>query len=164
MRTVTPARQAPNPAGDFNHALNCANERDAFDSLMRAAESGCVRAQFLVGLAYHVGRGAPVDYGLARTWYRRAAGSGDGYAIANLGVMSLLGQGEPSGELEAYTWVRSAVGLGHVWLRPALDWLENWITGAVGTESCLVDGLLPEIPVLRTCTAAQCDPSCCNAV
>ncbi|MGA3044615.1 MAG: tetratricopeptide repeat protein [Bryobacteraceae bacterium] len=155
--------RAGNPAADFNRALHCSSDADAFDSLLRAAEGGCLRAQFLVGLAYHTGRGVAVDYARAGAWYREAAGSGDGHAIANLGVMSLLGQGTPADDVNAYTWVQSAVGLGHEWLRPALDWLERRVTGREAGDS---DGILasisPETPAFRACTRPDCDHARCN--
>ena len=152
-----------NPAADFNRALHCSSDADAFDSLLRAAQGGCLRAQFLVGLAYHTGRGVAVDYERAGAWYREAAGSGDGHAIANLGVMSLLGQGAPADDLDAYTWVQSAVGLGHEWLRPALDWLERRVTGReVASSDGMLASISPETPVLGPCTQPGCDPSRCN--
>lgn len=154
-------RTSSHPAADFNRALRCSNEAEAFGNLLRAAENGCLRAQFLVGLAYHTGRGVAVDYEQARTWYGRAAGSGDDYAIANLGVMSLLGQGSPAGDLEAYTWIQSAVGLGHAWLRPALEMLEARINGRGGAADPLLP-VAPERPVFGPCTQPGCDPSRCN--
>jgi TPR repeat protein len=163
----TPSR-ANHPAADFNRALDCSNDADAFDSLLRAAEAGCLRAQFLVGLAYHTGRGVALDCERAGTWYRKAAGSGDSHAIANLGVMSLLGQGAPADDLDAYTWVQSAVGLGHEWLRPVLDLLERRVTGGDGYDDAASDSrrilasVSPETPTLRPCTQPGCDPSRCN--
>ena len=131
---------------------------------MRAAESGCLRAQFLVGLAYHTGRGVAVDFERAAVWYRAAAGSGDGSAIANLGVMSLLGQGAPADDLDAYAWIQSAVGLGHEWLRPVLEILEQRIagTGEAVEISRIIPELSPEAPVFRPCTQPGCDPSRCE--
>ena len=159
----TPSR-ANRAAVDFNRALQCSNDADAFDSLLRAAEAGCLRAQFLVGLAYHIGRGVALDYERAGTWYRKAAGSGDSHAIANLGVMSLLGQGAPADDLDAYTWVQSAVGLGHRWLRPVLDLLDRRVSGGgdAGDSERILASVSPEIPALRPCTQPGCDPSRCN--
>ena len=159
-----PPSPASQPAADFNRALRCRSEADAFPCLLRAAEAGCLRAQFLVGLAYHTGRGVAVDYERAGAWYRKAAGGGDSHAIANLGVMSLLGQGAPADDLDAYTWVQSAVGLGHEWLRPALGVLERRVTGggeAAGGPRILAS-LSPETPALRPCTQPGCDPSRCD--
>ena len=151
------------PAADFNRALQCSSEVDAVDSLLRAAADGCLRAQFLVGLAYHTGRGVAVDYERAGVWYRRAAGSGDAYAIANLGVMSLLGQGTAADDLDAYCWIQCAVGLGHKWLRPVLDVLERRITGRgePGSDPVLAS-VSPETPALGPCTLPGCDPSRCR--
>jgi len=159
----TPAR-GNQPAADLNRALRCSNDADAFDSLLRAAEGGCLRAQFLVGLAYHIGRGVAVDYERAGAWYRKAAGSGEGHAIANLGVMSLLGQGTPADDLDAYAWVQSAVGLGHEWLRPALEVLERRVTrgGEPGDRDRMTGSVWPEAPVFGPCTRPGCDPSRCE--
>jgi TPR repeat protein len=160
-----PPSRAHHPEADFNRALRCSNDAEAFASLLRAAEDGCQRAQFLVGLAYHTGRGVAVDCERAGAWYRKAAGSGDSHAIANLGVMSLLGQGAPADDLEAYTWIQSAVGLGHQWLRPVLDLLERRITGAcgdAGDSGRILASVSPEAPALGPCTRPGCDPSRCN--
>ena len=154
--------RAAHPAAEFNRGLRSGNDVEAFHSFLQAAESGCLRAQFLVGLAYQTGRGVAVDYDQAAAWYRRAAGSGDGNAIANLGVMSLLGQGNPADDLEAYTWIQSAVGLGHEWLRPALDELERRIAGQAGSEDACRIAVAPETPVLSPCKQPGCDPSRCN--
>ena len=157
--------RADRRAADFNRGLQCASDSEAFDSLLRAAESGCVRAQFLVGLAYHTGRGVAVDYERAEAWYRKAAGGGDSHAMANLGVMSLRGQGAPADELDAYAWVQSAVGMGHQWLRPVLDVLERRITGreSAGGEGILAS-VAPETPALGPCLRPACDPSRCDVV
>ena len=155
----------PAPARDYNHALHCADDREAFSSLLRAAEGGCVRAQFLLGLAYHTGRGIGIDYQLAGAWYQKAAAAGDRHAIANLGVMSLLGQGAPPDDLEAYTWIRSAVGLGHEQLRPALVLLERRIAGKpdLCNAGPILAALQPEEPVLVPCARPGCDPSRCES-
>ncbi|MGO4880153.1 MAG: tetratricopeptide repeat protein [Bryobacteraceae bacterium] len=152
------------PAADFNRALRCSSDAEAFAGFLRAAEAGCLRAQFMVGLAYQTGRGVAVDYERAAAWYRKAAGGGDGHAIANLGVMSLLGQGAPADDLDAYAWVQSAVGLGHAWLRPVLEVLERRIVGQASRP--VQDGVLtsvsPEVPSLPACQRPGCDPSRCE--
>ena len=154
----------PHPAADFNRALHCASDVEAFDNLLRAAEDGCLRAQLLVGVAYHTGRGVAVDYARAAEWYRRAAAGGDSYAITNLAVMSLLGQGAPADDLDAYTWTASAVGMGHVWLRPILETLERRINSSAGAADAAraIPPVSPEIPVFGPCTQPGCDPSRCN--
>jgi len=154
------------PMGEFNRALASANERDAFDHLLRAAEAGCLRAQLRVGLAYQTGRGTAVDFERAAGWYSKAAGNGDSFAIANLGIMCLLGQGTAADELDAYTWVRSAVELGHEKLQPALDFLEGRIRGCGGDAAAgdrILASVSPEVPAVRPCCRAACDPSRCDA-
>ncbi|MGA2118240.1 MAG: tetratricopeptide repeat protein [Bryobacteraceae bacterium] len=158
----TPSR-AHHPAADYNRALVCSNDADAFASLLRAAEAGCLRAQFLVGLAYHTGHGVAPDYQRAAAWYRKAAGGGDSHAIANLGVMSLLGQGTPADDLDAYAWIQSAVGLGHRWLRPVLEQLERRVNGLESHDrGRILASISPETPPLGPCTQPGCDPSRCE--
>ena len=161
---IQPSSRGGNPAAEFNRALRCTNDVESFNGLLQAAEGGCLRAQFLVGLAYHTGHGIAVNYEEAAHWYRKAAGGGDGHAITNLGVMTLLGQGLPADDLDAYTWVRSAVGLGHAWLRPALEMLERRIQGYpdAGDRAFILEGLAPEAPILEPCTQPDCDPSRCK--
>jgi hypothetical protein len=153
---------------DLNHALGCSNATEAFRNLLRAAQAGCLRAQSLVGLAYHTGRGVAVDFERAADWYRKAAGGGDSYAIANLGVMSFLGQGAVADDVDAYTWLQSAVGLGRQQLRPVIDLLERRLTGQ-SSDSNECDGSLatlisPQTPAVRPCSRTGCDPCRCDAV
>jgi TPR repeat protein len=155
---------ATQPMADLNRALASASDADAFGSLLRAAQAGCLRAQTLVGWAYQTGRGVAVDFERAADWYRKAACGGDSYAIANLGVMSLLGQGAAADDLEAYTWLQSAVGLGHADLRPVLDRLERRVTGASTDGGPFAPLVLPQTPSVRPCTKPVCDPSRCDAV
>jgi len=161
------AEDAQHPMAEYNRALDCANERDGFDHLLRAARAGCLRAELRVGLAYHTGRGTAADFEQAAGWYCKAAAGGDSFAIANLGVMCLLGQGAPGDDLDAYTWVRSAVELGHEKLRPALDYLEGRIGGDGGadgaTREVVLAAISPEVPPVRLCRRAACDPSRCDA-
>ena len=150
---------------DFNRALACASEDEAFDSLLRAAHAGCLRAQSLVGLAYHTGRGVAVDFEQAAGWYRKAAAGGDSCAMANLGAMSLLGQGTVADDVDAYTWLRSAVGLGHERFLPVIDLLERRLTGdSHEHDSRIVSGISPQTPEVRPCPRAVCDPCLCEPV
>ena len=151
---------ASHPGANLNRGLR----NQDIGSLLLAAEAGCLRAQFLVGLAYHTGRGVEVDYERAAAWYHKAAGSGDRHAIANLGVMSVLGQGAPADDAEAYAWVQSAVGLGHEWLRPVLQFLEQRLTGSdrAGEGDCILSSISPETPEFRPCTQPVCDHSRCD--
>ena len=153
---------AHQPMADLNRALASANDAEAIDSLLRAAEAGCVRAQTLLGWAYQNGQGVPVDYEQAAHWYRRAASHGDSCAMANLGVMSLLGHGPDAGDIEAFIWLQSAAGLGHRDLRPALSWLERRITSE--RSDGVSPAVLPESPPAHPCTMPVCDPSRCGAV
>jgi hypothetical protein len=137
---------------------------ERFENLRQAAEAGCLRAQFLAGLAYQTGCGVTADHERAAYWYRKAAAGGDSRAIANLGVMSLLAQGPPASDADAYAWVQSAVGLGHEWLRPALGVLERRITTGVADAAGagILASVSPEEPLFPACTRAECDPSRAN--
>jgi TPR repeat protein len=156
--------RAAYPAADFNRGLRCTDDAEAFRNWMAAAEGGCIRAQFLVGLAFHLGRGVPVDFARAAAWYRKAAGSAEEHAIANLGVMGALGQDASADETDAYTWLQSAVGLGHEWLRPVLAVLEGRITktGEPVDAERVLRTITPEIPDMTPCTQPGCDPSRCD--
>ena len=149
---------------DLNRALECRSDAESFGHLLRAAEGGCVRAQALVGIAYHIGRGVESDFERAAGWYRKAAGRGDSYAMANLGVLSVLGQGSAADDVEAYTWLQSAAGLGHAGFRPVLSLLERRIVGGcAGDASGVLASVSPLTPTLRRCTRPKCDPSRCDA-
>lgn len=150
------------PAADFNCALKCSNEAEAFGYLQKAAEAGCFRAQFLLGLAYHTGRGVTADYRRAEKWYCEAAAGGDSHAMANLGVINLSGQRATADDLDAYAWILSAVGLGREWLRPILAVLEQRISG-VGDPAGdrTLASVAPENPFFRACSLPTCDPCRC---
>jgi TPR repeat protein len=155
---------AHQPMADLNRALRSTNDADAFSAFLFAARAGCLRAQSLVGLAYHTGRGVAVDFERAAEWYCKAAAGGDSYAMANLGMMSLLGQGMAADDVDAYVWLQSAVGLGHRSLRPAVAMLERRIAGrdAAGRDGILTS-VAPQRPGVRPCAMAVCDPSRCEA-
>jgi hypothetical protein len=156
---------ARQPMTDLNRALGCANDADAFRSLLRAAQGGCLRAQSLAGLAYHTGRGVAMDFEQAAGWYRMAAAGGDSCAMANLGVMSFLGQGTVADDVDADTWLRSAVGLGHKRFLPVMDLLERRLTGNFCEHdsriACLVS---PQTPEVRSCPRTVCDSCLCDGV
>jgi TPR repeat protein len=103
-------------AGPFEDALAAYNRQDyarAVQLLRPIAESGNVRAQFLLGFMYEGGMGVPEDDTEAAKWYRRAADTGDDYAQYHMGVMHRDGQGVPRDLVRAYMWLDLAAMRGH---------------------------------------------------
>ena len=66
---------------------------------------------FLVGYAYDVGRGHPVDKAKARKFYEQAAALGDLNAYKNLARMQLNGEGGPPDHAAAALWLQKAADL-----------------------------------------------------
>ncbi len=58
----------------------------------RSHEQGLARAQFLLGLMYHLGQGVPDDQKQAIGWFLKAAEQGYGEAQDALGTMYFLAQ------------------------------------------------------------------------
>ncbi len=78
--------QAPEDLG----ALFAAGPGEAFFAAARPrAAAGDAEAQFLLGKAYHLGRGVAEDLGEAEAWYGKAAAQGHARALHNLGVLRL---------------------------------------------------------------------------
>ena len=72
------------------------------------ADAGNADAQFNLGQAYKLGRGVPVNAGLAQSWYQKAARQGHEQAQVNVGLL-LYNAGRKQ---EALPWIRKAVELG----------------------------------------------------
>ena len=72
------------------------------------AERGDPRAEYMLGLAFSLGRGAPRSDALAVVWYRKAAEQGVAAAQANLGAMYANGESVPQDYAQAITWWRRA--------------------------------------------------------
>ncbi len=62
--------------GHWRSGCTNRNNRLGFLFLLSAAKAGHVKAQYLVGVAYHSGRGVAPDYENAAEWYGRAAKGG----------------------------------------------------------------------------------------
>jgi TPR repeat protein len=75
----------------------------------KAAEAGsAAAAQNTVGLAFEIGRGAPLDYAEALKWYRTAAGQEDAEALTRIGWFYQEGWGVPQDDAEAFRWHHKA--------------------------------------------------------
>ncbi|HEX8481018.1 MAG TPA: SPOR domain-containing protein [Allosphingosinicella sp.] len=72
------------------------------------AEAGNADAQFNLGQAYKLGRGVPVNAGLAQSWYQKAARQGHEQAQVNVGLLLYNG----GRRQEAMPWIRKAAELG----------------------------------------------------
>jgi TPR repeat protein len=103
-------------AGRFEEAIAAYNRQDyanALQLLRPLAESGNVRAQFLLGFMYEGGMGVLQDDIEAAKWYRRAADTGDDIAQYHIGIMHLNGEGVPRDLVRAYMWLDLAAMRGH---------------------------------------------------
>jgi hypothetical protein len=78
------------------------------------AEQGDVFAQYGLGAMYAGGHGAPLNYSVAVTWFRRAGEQGHVAAEYKLGVMYAAGRGVRQDLAEAVKWYRKAADQGHV--------------------------------------------------
>lgn len=72
------------------------------------ADKGNPDAQFNMGQAYRLGRGAPADLRIAGSWYQKAAAQGHEQAQANYGVILY----ESGRRAESMTWIRKAAARG----------------------------------------------------
>ena len=66
------------------------------------AEKGNPEAQFLLGKAYHLGRGVDRDWDLARRWYQEAAEQNHARATHNLGLVLLEHELDAFGAIEKF--------------------------------------------------------------
>ena len=102
--TDTDAAYAAYESGDYATALG---------HLRPLADKGDARAQSILGLMYHHGRGVPQHYPEAVNWFRIAADQDDATAQFNLGNMYAEGRGVPQDYAEAVKWYRLAADHGH---------------------------------------------------
>lgn len=93
---------------------------DAIDDLRISAEQGDARAQFGLGLAYHLGEGVPKDVSVAAKWYLKAAEQGYADAQYYIALCYDEGQGVPKDLTEAAKWFRKAAEQGHAYSQYAL--------------------------------------------
>jgi len=109
------SQAAPVSAGGFESGVAAFDRGDYFRAVQHwrpLAETGNVKAQTALGLAYYHGQGVPQDYGEAAVWYRRAAEQGYPYAQGLLGYLFFLGQGVYQDYIEAHLWLNlAAAGL-----------------------------------------------------
>jgi TPR repeat protein len=110
----------PNPAFQTTQRGGKKNPRDEtgdptqaqkhYDSLLKKARDGDVRAQFDAGMALLTGEGTARDPAAAAEWFRRAADSGDPQAQTQLGYLYAEGLGVERDSAKAARWfLRAAV-------------------------------------------------------
>jgi hypothetical protein len=85
----------------------------SIETLKERAASGDAGAQFELGAAYFSGQGAPPDYAIAASWFRKAAEQGDAGAEYGLGGLYSEGAGVPKDYATAASWYRKAAEQGN---------------------------------------------------
>jgi TPR repeat protein len=125
-------------ASPFEEAIAAYNSQDyasALQLLRPLAESGNVRAQFLLGFMYEGGIGVLPDDIEAVKWYQRAADTGDDYAQYHMGIMHMNGRGVPRDLVSAYMWLDLAAMQGHQGAATARDSLARSVSAAQIAEA-----------------------------
>jgi TPR repeat protein len=93
------------------------SEEEDWSWLLRAAEAGCVQAQYDAGASLATGDwgegGVPQDLEAAVAWYRRAAEAGHVTAQYNLASMLAEGEGCERDLAAAREWLRRSVAGGY---------------------------------------------------
>lgn len=90
------------------------NHRQAAAWLSRASRAGHPRAQYMLGILYAHGWGAPKSDGIAVEWFARSADKGYGPACYHLGWMYHKGEGVPQDGQWAIRLLEQAAGQGMV--------------------------------------------------
>lgn len=96
---------------DVKHGIdlwNSGDYRKAIDEWRPAAIAGDPQAQFNLAQAYKLGRGVPIDMGMAESWYRKAAVQGLPQAEVNYGL-ALFDRGDRAAALP---WLEKSVARG----------------------------------------------------
>jgi localization factor PodJL len=81
-------------------------------ALLAKAEAGHAPSQYMLASAYERGAGAPLDKGLARSWYARAAAAGHVAAMHNLGNLYMSRGATAAEKAEARRLFRAAAEHG----------------------------------------------------
>ena len=78
--------------------------QDQVKDLLRLAEQGNGKAQYVLGAIYYAGKGVKKDYKKAVKWTRLAAEQGNSKGQYNLGTLYLNGRGVRKDYIKAYMW------------------------------------------------------------
>ena len=84
-----------------------------FESQLRAAEAGDLKAQYNVAAMFDEGEGVAQDHAEAAKWYRLSAEQGYSLAQYRLGIMHSKGEGVAKDSAEAFRWYREAAEQRH---------------------------------------------------
>lgn len=148
----------------FGGAPALANVKAGVDAWQRGDFAGAIRewrpladkgdpdAQFNMGQAYKLGRGAPADIKIARSWYQKAAAQGHEQAQANLGIILY----EAGQRAESMSWIRKAADRG--------DARAQYILGIELSNGDLVKRDFPRAYALMTRSASQGLPAAGKAL
>jgi uncharacterized protein len=96
------------PFEDAQAAYASGDYQGAIQLWRPLAERGDARAEYMLGLAFSLGRGVPRDCATAAVWYRKAADQGVAAAQVNLGAMYANGDSVPQDYTQAIRWWRQA--------------------------------------------------------
>jgi TPR repeat protein len=99
---------AAGPFEDGQAAYASGDYQGAVQIWRPLAERGDPRAEYMLGLAFNLGRGVTRNDATAVAWYRKAAEQGLAAAAANLGAMYANGESVPQDYAQAITWWRKA--------------------------------------------------------
>jgi WD40 repeat protein len=87
---------------------------DGIEALRRRADTGELRAQYLLALAYEFGRGVAQDSAVAMNWYTRAAERGYCAAQMVLGRKYYFGDDVAQDYAHAYRWLEPLANSGRL--------------------------------------------------
>lgn len=98
--------EAPAPAPEPVEIVNLfmRGDSETVKSLKPLALQGDAEAQYALGQVYLKGRGAPMSYAKALTWFTKSAEQGYVPALYSLGEMYVKAQGVKRNFVEAYKW------------------------------------------------------------
>jgi TPR repeat protein len=84
------------------------------DDLLAQAQSGDDKAEFVLGLAYEIGKVTAQNYVEAANWYKKAADASYAPAITSLGYLYQAGKGVPEDRAKAADLYEQAAEAGDV--------------------------------------------------
>jgi TPR repeat protein len=120
------AQRDPVMEKDFKAAVDAFNAGDnesAWFLFWSLAQGGDEKSQFNLAQMYRLGKGIPVDLGLAKRWYEAAAAKDHTTAQYLLGVMYENGHGVPKDINRARNWYQRAANLNYGPAKEALEQL-----------------------------------------
>ena len=106
----------PSLADSFSDGMRMHLQKKYFKSSQlfhSLAQSGNVRAQFMLGTIYEQGLGRPSDLNAAAYWFEKAANGNNPSAQFNLGIFYQFGKGVPKDASKAAQWLQRAANNGH---------------------------------------------------